>query len=372
MEMTPRERFLATAAFEPLDRPFRFETLGFWTETLRRWHGEGLPPQVGDELGAFLHFGVDLQLPVLIGAHEHPGFDPLFEEVVIEEDERYTVKIDQSGSKVRVFSDGASTIPDFLEAPVKDAASWEEVKPRLDPGTPGRLQFWSTIVEAARTAPLPLCVYISGLFGTHRHLLGFTPLMLAYRRQPELLHAISRHWVEFWKGVVDRICRIHTPDMVMLWEDMCYRNGPMIGPDAFEAFMLPYYRQLIGFLKGELGVPVIGVDTDGNLTKLIPLFVQAGVNLIWPFEVQAGMDVLEVRRDWPRQFVIWGGMDKRALFGDREIIKAEVMRVVPPMLEQGGYIPAIDHAVPPEVSLDNWLYFLELVRDVGEHTHPTP
>jgi len=40
--------------------------------------------------------------------------------------------------------------------------------------------------------------------------------------------------------------------------------------------------------------------------------------------------------------------------------------VVPPMLEKGGYIPAIDHLVPPEVSLDNWNYFLELVRGIGE------
>ena len=150
MEMTPRERFLATVAFEPVDRPFRLETLGFWPETLERWHGEGLPADVVDELGAFLFSGVDLQLPVYIGAHEHPGFDPLFEETVIEQDERYIVRIDKSGSKVRVLTDGSSTIPDFLEAPVKDEADWEGLKLRLDHATPGRLEFWNTLVETAR------------------------------------------------------------------------------------------------------------------------------------------------------------------------------------------------------------------------------
>jgi uroporphyrinogen decarboxylase len=190
--------------------------------------------------------------------------------------------------------------------------------------------------------------------------------MLAYRRQPRLLHAISRHWVGLWKGVLGRIAEVKTPDMVMLWEDMCYLNGPMIGPDVFESFMLPYYGELAAFIGDDLGVPIIGVDSDGNVTKLIPHFVAAGVNFIWPFEVQARMDVLEVRKAWPRQFAIMGGMDKRALYGDRLSIEAEVMRVVPPMLAAGGYIPAIDHAVPPEVSLDNWLYFLDLVRDIGE------
>jgi uroporphyrinogen-III decarboxylase len=153
---------------------------------------------------------------------------------------------------------------------------------------------------------------------------------------------------------------------VGLWEDMCYKNGPMIGPGAFDTFMLPYYRELVGFLRNELEIPVVGVDTDGNMTLLIEKFVDAGVNLIWPFEVQAGMDVVEVRRQWPDQFAIWGGMDKRALFTGREAIKAEVTRVVPTMLEQGGYIPSIDHAVPPEVSLENWEHFLGIVRDTGE------
>jgi uroporphyrinogen-III decarboxylase len=42
------------------------------------------------------------------------------------------------------------------------------------------------------------------------------------------------------------------------------------------------------------------------------------------------------------------------------------MRVVPPMLEKGGYIPAIDHAVPPDVPLENWRYFMDMVRELGE------
>ena len=365
-EMTPRERLLATVAFEPVDRPFRMETIGYWSETIERWRGEGLPPEVDNELAALLYFGIDMQLPISLGAHEHPGFEPLFEEEVLEQGDRYTIKRDFSGNVIKVFTDGSSALPGFLEPPVKDRQSWEQVKDRLDPDSPGRLAPWEPFIELAKSEPWPLCVYITGLFGTHRHLLGFKGLMLAYRKQPELLHEISRHWVEFWKTVIGRICENNRPDFINLWEDMCYKNGPMIGPQAFDTFMIPYYRELVGSLRNELGVPVVCVDTDGNLTLLIEKFVEAGVNLLWPFEVNAGMDVLEVRRQWPGQFAIWGGIDKRALFTDRDKIKAEVMRVVPPMLEKRGYVPCIDHAVPPEVSLENWKYFVDLVRDTGE------
>lgn len=366
MTMTPRQRFLATAAFEPIDRPYRLETLGYWPETLDRWHGEGLPEDIIDVASAAIHFEIDLQLPIQMGADQHPGLDPLFEEEIVEEDERYVTKRDIKGALVKVLADDSSGIPSLVEAPVKDEASWERIKPRLDPDSPGRLEFWKPLIELANTEPWPVCVYLCGLFGTHRHLFGFKDLMVAYRRQPQLLHEISRHWVGLWKDVVSRIHAIHGPEMVSLWEDMCYRNGPMISPDAFEEFMLPYYKELIAFLKQDLGVPVISVDTDGKMTKLIPLFVEAGVNFIYPFEVQSEMDVIKIREQWPRQFAIWGGIDKRALARDRDTIEAEVMRVVQPMLEKGSYIPAIDHAVPPDVPLENWRFFLDLVRDLGE------
>lgn len=352
--------------FEPLDRPVRVETLGFWNETIERWHGEGLPPEVADDLGALLYFGVDMQMPVNLEPDLQPGFFPLFDEEVIEEDERFTIKRDIKGAVVKVFTDASSGIPGLVEPPITDEANWEEIKWRLDPDSPGRLEPWTPLIEATKTEPIPLSVFICGLFGTHRHLLGFTGLMLAYRKQPRLLHKIARHWVDFWKGVVSRISDIRTPDLVSLWEDMAYRNGPMIGPAAFEEFMLPYYNELISFLQGDLGVPVIGVDTDGKMTPLIPLFIEAGVNLIYPFEVQAGMDVVKIRERWPRDFVIWGGIDKRALALDRRTIEEEVMRVVPPMLRKGGYVPALDHLVPPDVPLENWRYFLELVRETGE------
>jgi len=364
-EMTPRERLLATAAFEPVDRPVHNEAIGYWPETLRRWHSEGLPPEINEDVSAYIYFGYDLQLPLAIGAHEHPGLDPVFDEEIVESDEHFVVKRDMSGSIVRVMSDGMSTIPAWLSSPVSDRESWEKIKGRLDPETPGRLAMLQPILDILGDQPLPLCLYIPGLFGTHRHLLGFQPLMIAYRRQPELLHEISRHWVLLWKRVVEKVCELRRPDMVSLWEDMCYRNGPMIGPKALEEFMSPYYRELIGSLKQDLGVPIIGVDTDGDCTLLLPKYVDAGVNMIWPWEVQAGMDVLEVRKAWPREFVIWGGMDKRKLALDRKAVRNEVERVVPPMLAQRGYVPAIDHSVPPDVPLENWRYFLDLVRGQG-------
>lgn len=364
--MTSRERLIATAAFEPLDRPFRMETIGFWPETLEKWHSEGLPPEINDDMTAYMYSGFDLQLPIIMGVHLNPGFDPLFDEEIISMDGEYIIKRDSSGSIIKEHTDHSSAIPTWLESPVKNRNDWEEIKWRLNPDSPGRLSEAEILLGLEGTADWPLTVYIPGLFGTHRHLMGFTNLMIAYRKQPDLIHDIARHWVDLWKRVILKIAEKRKPDLVSLWEDMCYKNGPIISPKLFDVFMTPYYKELLDYLKNELGIPIIGVDTDGDMKLLIKPFVDAGVNMIWPFEVNAGMDVLSLRKQWPGEFAIWGGIDKLELAKGKDAIYAEVMRVLPEMLKHGGYIPSLDHNVPPDVSFEDWNYYLGLVRELGE------
>jgi uroporphyrinogen-III decarboxylase len=359
-----RNRYISTVLFEPVDRAWRHECMGFWDETLTRWHGEGLPAEVNDMATIFVFNGFDWQAPLLFEPDLHPGIYPLFQEEVIREERDTIVKRSRYGTTIQVPKDGHSTPPHVIEAPVSDAASWEEMKSRMDPLSKGRIEEQEYSLQLAEKEDWPLFAYICGLFGTHRHLFGLEPLMYAYYEKSELLHEISRHWVYLWKTILSTVAERRRPDVVYLWEDMCGKNGPIIGPHTFDAFMTPYYQELIAFLRNDLGVSVISVDTDGDCTVLIEKFVDTGVNMLLPFEVQAGMDVLEVRKRWPDQFAIWGGMDKRELAKDKQAIEKEVKRVVPPMLAAGGYIPGIDHLVPPDVSYENWLFYRDLVRDV--------
>ncbi len=364
MTVTLKERFISTMKFKPADRPWRWETLGFWNETIARWHGEGLPTafDISEKLFGLNEF--DCQTPVHFQPDLHPGLFPLFDEEILDESENTIKKISITGAVVEVPKDGHSIPPHILEGPVRDRASWEDMKVRLAPDTPGRVNQHEWIFPLATEHGFPMFVYICGIFGTLRHLFGVEPLMYAFYDQPELIHDIARNWVAMWKSVLAKIAGTYVPDMVNLWEDMCGRSGPLISPAMFETFMSPYYRELVTFMRNELGVTAVSADSDGDITLLIPKFVDAGVNMLYPFEVQAGMDVLKVRKEWPDQFVIWGGIDKRELAKDKAAIEKEVMKIVPPMLKAGGYIPGLDHLVHPEVPYENWLYFRDLTREV--------
>ncbi len=360
--MNVKERFTATLRFEETDRPFFMPSIGFWKETLDRWYGEGLPKYVINELVAVLYFNYDYWVPIPVGTHEQPGFFPPFARKTIEKGENWRIVRDGAGKVFKEFTDGSSSVPLFLEAPVKNMDDFRQLRWRLRPNMPGRAinPAWDIMNSFCAKQGLPLVVQFSGLFGFHRHLLGDEELMLAYYDMPDVIHAMSKAWVRLTRGTLRRMTKRYDITMVAFWEDMCFRNGPLISPKTFREFMTPYYREVIDDAR-ENGIEFFQVDTDGDCTLVIPLFEEVGVNMLLPFEVQAGMDILKVREDHPKT-AIFGGLDKRVLAETKDDIEEEVMSKVPAMLEQGGYFPAIDHAVPPDVSLKNFKFFLWLLK----------
>lgn len=365
--MNVRERFHALCNFEKVDRPIQFEALGFWEETLARWHTEGLPETVIDS--AFTapdHFGFDKMswLPIMANTDYEPGFWPAFEEEVIEEGDKHLIKRDVGGNTVKVFTDGRSTIPQYLDHPVKTLDDFEELKWRLDPETPERFTDFLDAMAAMANAHgdnTYSCAHQCGLFGTFRLLLGLKGLSVATRKDPKLLHEIAKQWVHLNEVTIKKMRERSKIDWVFFFEDMSYKNGPMISPVAFKEFMSPYYKRLIDSLKADTDIRVFCTDSDGDVTLLIPLFTEAGVNMMLPFEVQAGMDVVKIREEHP-DLIIMGGIDKVALMGDEKEMENEVVEKVSHMLERGGYIPSIDHNIPPDVSLKSFERYLEVVR----------
>jgi uroporphyrinogen decarboxylase len=168
---------------------------------------------------------------------------------------------------------------------------------------------------------------------------------------------INNYLADFWIALFEPVLREVQVDALLIWEDMCYRGGPLISPEMFRKFILPGYRKVASFARGQ-GIKVINVDSDGDVWKLIPLWVEGGVNVLYPFEVAAGMNVVAVRERFPR-LGIMGGIDKRALIAGKEAIDRELEARVPFMLKHGGYVPTVDHLVPPDVSFENFRYYRE-------------
>lgn len=356
--MTSRERLLATLRGDPVDRFFRYEH-GPWPTTLQRWHAEGLPADT--ELGAYFRMDRLVRIAINSGYTESP-YQPKFAETTLEEAGAFRIYTDGDGITKKVLRvQGDTSMPQFLRFPVTARADWRALLPRLNPDdAAARIGDPAPWIAACADPSVPTLLPICGVFGHPRNLLGDEGLAYLIYDDPALLEEILDNWRDLYIALLRELTRRVRVDALLIWEDMCYRNGPLISPDQFRRFMSPRYRQVIEVARAT-GVRGIIVDTDGDCRSMLPVFLEAGADCVMPFEVQAGMDVVKLRREFPA-LCIMGGLDKRALACDRAAIHAEVERVLPYFAGQSRFIPTLDHTVPPNVSLQDFQYYLECVR----------
>ena len=354
--MNERERFLATLRYESVDRaPYR--EFGAWPETRERWEKEGYDPD---------------NPPFRQDHWEHFGGwffpNPPFERKVIEETDNTVLYVNHEGILMRERRDNPrSSMPQFVRFPVETREDFRRFwRERMQPDLAARLgPDWREKLAAYRERDFPLVIIADrwgGFFGPLRNLLGVEKLCMMFYDDAAFVEEMMDADADFLIQMMDQILDYTDVDTFGFWEDMAYKTGPLIGPGLVRRYMLPRYRRVVDFLRSR-GVEFITLDSDGDVSSLIPIWLDAGINILYPFEVQCGMDVVEVRREYGRDLRMWYGINKRAVAKGPEAIDSELARVAP-LVRDGGYVPGTDHSLPPDVSFGNYCYYMEKLREI--------
>jgi len=352
--MTQRERYLATLEFRPVDKPF-VRAVGGWLETGERWRREGWD-------GTALHemFDTDIVLSTAV----YYGPVPRFEYQVLEEDDKTKLYVNHEGIVMREFKDysGNSSMPQFVRFPVADDADFESLcAERLQVSFADRVpESWQAQVASWEGRDMPLMNFADrwgGFFGPLRNLLGVENLCIAFYDNTSLVERMMDQRVEAIIGITERVLEAVQIDTFAFWEDMGYKTASLLSPEMFRKFMLPRYAEVTQWVRSK-GVKHVGVDSDGDVSELVPLWLEAGLDLVWPFEVASGMDVVALRREYGRDLAMIGGIDKRAVAIGGQAMRDEVDRIMP-VVDSGGYIPELDHSAPPDISWTNMCEYME-------------
>ncbi len=378
MELTHKERYLRLFNGEPVDRAPFYLIMGPSRQALDRWSNEGLEVEL-DVHDPMSYRRASAKVRDMFGFDTNRGYMleirafvwPEFPEEVIDENNDYVHLRTKWGSVKRLPKEGGRMA--LQETPlVTDWESWEKIKVRLKADTPGRLpDNWSEVCAEARVTDFP--VYTGdlpiGFFGGPRELVGTEGLCTMFYDNPSLISDILDTLCDLWIDLYSKAYHDAPFDYFFVWEDMCYKNGPLISPATFREFLLPRYKRLTSALK-KLGVKLIMVDSDGDTRKLVPLWIEGGVDITFPWETQYGLDITTVRKQFPDVGII-GGVNKSALAFGKAAIDKELNKVAW-MLEQGRYLPGLDHETPPEVPWNAFKYYCEELRElVWKHT-PKP
>ena len=355
--MTHRERWLRTFRFEEVDHVPDIE-FGYWDDTFKGWHQQGLPPQIDNNAIADRYFG----FAPSVGVPASVGLLPGFEYKVLEDKGDHRIIQDSQGVKCMVHSDGTDSIPRFLDWSLKTPDDWQQFKERLNPDDPRRYpDNWDEVVAELNASTLPVQIGCGSLFGRLRDWMGFENIAITIMEQTDWVEQMMEDLTNFYIGCLRRAVEQVRIDEGLFWEDMCFNYGPMISPKLFRELMTPRYKRITDFVK-QAGAEVFTVDSDGDMTQLVEHWLAGGVNCMFPVEIHAGSDPFAMRREFGHEVLLQGGVNKRELAKGKAAIRREVDRMVD-LVADGGFIPEVDHTVQPGVSYENYLYYLQCKRD---------
>lgn len=354
--MTQKERFLATVGFKKPDFPFvRF--MPGWNETMKRWKNEGWNGRSLDKIfstDAILNLGYYIK-----GATFHHIYGPVppFSRETVKENEHIRLVINEEGILMKEFKNYTdSSMPQFLKFPVRTRKDFRKFQQeRLQPNFSQRLPLdWRKKLSIWPNGKYPVMCYADrwgGFYGPLRNLMGVMDLSMTFYDDPAFIEEMMAERAESIISITDEILKYTSIDAFMFWEDMGFNKGSLINPMMYRKMALKHYRRVCDWIRSK-GINYIFLDSDGNIWELIPLWIEAGINGVFPCDVNAGMDVVKMRQEYGKDLVLMGGIDKRAVAKGGKIMREEVDRVIP-IVEKGGYIPHLDHGAPPDISWQN-------------------
>ena len=351
--MTDRERFNAQMHFRPVDRCFNME-FGYWAENFSLWplfKDNGIT--TNEEADVFFAFDR------ISGVWSNQWMNPPFPDELVEDRGDTRIYRNGDGLLLECPADGHDTIPHYIGATVVTPDDWKKCKAerfRID--DPARKLDVAAI--AAANPPdrdWPLGVHCGSMIGMIRNMLTFEGLAYATYDYPEMVEDMVETCCQLVENTLDQVLGKIDFDYASGWEDICFKNGPIISLDFFNKVIVPRYKR-IGDKLHKAGIDLWYTDCDGDVRPLMPGFLEAGINCLFPYEVNSCVHPAKLLAEYP-DLRIMGGIDKLEMIKGKAAIKA-YLESVAPLVERGGYIPFCDHRCPPDVTPENYLYYLDL------------
>jgi hypothetical protein len=340
--------------FQSVDRVPHWE-FGYLDETLDRWHSEGMPAELTHMDAVEEFFGVDpcVRVPFIEGPV--PWFEGKTEVLEVRENSRIEKLPDGTIQEVQIGP--LKTIPHYIKFPIENRDDWNEFRKRLDPEDPRRFQTdYMALARKLLRSDLPVGIGLGSYFGKPRDWIGFENISLMVYDDRALIEEIVATCAQIFYRQVEETCKHVEVDFAGGWEDICFRNGPMISPQMFREIVGPNLKRVCDLLR-QHGCDVIWTDCDGDIRPLVPVWLDCGLNCMFPLEVHPGSDPVELREKYGRQILLRGGIAKHQLaFGKAEVL-AELKRVED-VLNDGGFIPGGDHRIPQDVPYENYRYYI--------------
>ncbi len=369
--MTGRERALAILRYERADK-LPLVHFGFWEETLQKWHIEGHITkeeamhwsdgnQYDKSISAKLGFDFNWYSCYDMGH----GLFPAFEEKVLEIMPGGYKKVLNRDGVVVLQKDGTVSIPSEIDHLLKDRTSYEKHYRHRLQYSDNRIDFNALeALKEDKNREVPVGLHCGSLFGMIRNILGIEGISYLYVDDEDLYTEIIDTVGDLSYKLAEKVLSTGAKfDFGHFWEDICFKNGPLVNPSVFKEKVGPHYKKITGLLQKN-GIDIISLDCDGMIDSLIPSWFENGVNTMFPIEVGTwNANIKPWREKYGKNLRGIGGMNKTVFAHDFDAIDREIERLKP-LIALGGYIPCPDHRIAPDAKWENVQYYCDRMRRI--------
>jgi len=370
--MTNRERAMNLLNFQPVDRMPAVH-FGYWGELLQEWVQQGkIPAELAH--GNYDGSPVERELDKLIGwdfnwyrtVGSANGLRPGFEHKVLEVFPDGTRRVQTGSGMIERVKPGATSIPSEDDYLLKDREAFETLyRPKMQ-FSPDRvnLEYYRHFNET-RPQDLPVGLHLGSVLGEIRNMTSVLGMSyLIYDEDEDLFADLVDTYAEMQYQCAKAILETGAKfDFAHYWEDICFKNGPLLSPDVFDEICAKHYKKR-NDLCHQYGIEIISLDCDGVTEKLLPTWFENGVNTMFPIEVGVWGDQFEpARNKFGKEMRGVGGMDKTALRKDKAAVDAEIERMKR-LASMGGFIPCPDHRLMPGTKFELVQYYAEEIKKI--------
>ncbi len=351
--MTERERFNRQMHYKSFDRTVNME-FGYWDENFTEWK-IFRDNNIRNNWEADIFFNFDR----IDGTGVNIWMCPGFEHRVIETRGDTKIMQNSDGLFAEVPVDGHDTIPHYIKSPIETPDDWKKMKAerfRLDsPERKPNLEDWKKRFPKDRD--FPVGIGVGSMIGRIRDLLTFEGLAYACYDYPEMVEDMVETACQLSEQMLDQVLGVIDFDYASGWEDICFKNGPIVSLDFFERVIVPRYER-IGRRLHKHGIDLWYMDCDGDVRPLMPGFLKSGINCLFPYEVNSCVHPATLLDEYGKDLRIMGGIDKLEMRKGPKAID-DYLASVARLVERGGYIPFCDHRCPPDVKEQDYIHYLD-------------
>jgi uroporphyrinogen-III decarboxylase len=152
---------------------------------------------------------------------------------------------------------------------------------------------------------------------------------------------------------------------LVIWGDVAYSRDMFFSPNYWRRVFKPGVKAIIEACHAH-NLPVI-YHGCGNVQRILPDFIEIGLDAYNPLEAKAGLDVVDLRRKYGHTLGFCGNMNVIDWASKSpEELRPIVLRKLN-AAKGGGYIFQSDHSVPSNVSGQNYDYVVRLVKEAGRY-----